>query len=73
MAFGLRGGSTTANPTKISLSQFCTMSTFHMAQALLLKIVLDVSVQTTICLVSGGPKKQIHQTLNLSFLEHRRN
>jgi hypothetical protein len=31
------GGLATTNPSKISLSQFCTMSTFHMAQALLME------------------------------------
>jgi hypothetical protein len=35
-----RGEWATANPSKISLSQSCTMSTFYMAQALLTKAVL---------------------------------
>jgi hypothetical protein len=29
MDFGFEGGSATTNPSKISLSQFCTMSTFN--------------------------------------------
>jgi hypothetical protein len=33
----------------------------------------DISPQTTISLVLGGPEKQIQPTLNISFLEHRRN
>jgi hypothetical protein len=33
--FWVWGGSATANPSKISLSQFWTMSTFHMVRALL--------------------------------------
>jgi hypothetical protein len=34
---GRGGGPVTANPSKILLSQFCNMSTFHMAQALLME------------------------------------
>jgi hypothetical protein len=33
----------------------------------------DISPQTTIYLVFGGPKKQVQSTLNVSFLEYRRN
>jgi hypothetical protein len=33
----------------------------------------DISPQTTIYLVFGGPEKQVHPTLNVSFLEYRRN
>jgi hypothetical protein len=32
-----------------------------------------ISPQTTICLVFGGPKKQVQLTLNISFLEYRKN
>jgi hypothetical protein len=40
MDFGFRGGgSTITNPPNISLSQFCTMSTFHMAWALLTETI----------------------------------
>jgi hypothetical protein len=39
IGFWVWGGSATANPSKISLSQFWTMSTFHMARALLTEIV----------------------------------
>jgi hypothetical protein len=34
------GGLVTSKPSKISLLQFCTMSTFHMAQTLLMETVL---------------------------------
>jgi hypothetical protein len=37
--FRVLGELATANPSKVSLSQFCTMSTFHMARALLTKAV----------------------------------
>jgi hypothetical protein len=37
MDFGFLEWLATANPSKTSLSQFCTMGTFHMAQALLIK------------------------------------
>jgi hypothetical protein len=33
----------------------------------------DISPQTTISLVLGGPKQQVQPTLNVSFLEYRRN
>jgi hypothetical protein len=33
----------------------------------------DISPQTTISLGFGGPKKQVQLTLNVSFLEYRRN
>jgi hypothetical protein len=33
----------------------------------------DISPQTTISLVFGGPKKQVQPTLNVSSLEYRRN
>jgi hypothetical protein len=36
----MEGGLATANPSKISLLQFCTMSTFHMARAFLTKALL---------------------------------
>jgi hypothetical protein len=38
--FWIWGGLATANPSKISLSQLWTMSTFHMAWALLIETVL---------------------------------
>jgi hypothetical protein len=33
----------------------------------------DISLQTTISPIFGGPKKQVQPTLNVSFLEYRRN
>jgi hypothetical protein len=33
----------------------------------------DISPQTTISLVFGGPIKQVQPTLNVSFLEFRKN
>jgi hypothetical protein len=42
--FWVWGGLATANPSKISLSQFWTMSTFHMARALLTETVLNINV-----------------------------
>jgi hypothetical protein len=42
--FWVWGGLATANPSKISISQFWTMSTFHMARALLTKTMLMVQV-----------------------------
>jgi hypothetical protein len=33
----------------------------------------DISPQTTISLVVGGARKQVQPTLNVSFLEYRRN
>jgi hypothetical protein len=46
--FSVWGGLATANPSKISLSHFWTMSTFHMARALLIEIVLYVTIMAYI-------------------------
>jgi hypothetical protein len=41
--FWIWGGLATANPSKISLSQFCTISTFHMAWVFLTETMLEVN------------------------------
>ena len=42
MNFGFEGGVADDQPLQISLSQFCTMSIFHMAQALLMETMLNI-------------------------------
>jgi hypothetical protein len=44
--FWVWGGLAIANPSKISLSQFWTMSTFHMAQALLTETMFSNHIES---------------------------
>jgi hypothetical protein len=46
--FWIWGGLATANPSKTSLSQFWTMSTFHMARALLTETMLYIAVHLSL-------------------------
>jgi hypothetical protein len=58
--FWVWGGLATANPSKISLSQLWTMSTFHMAWALLTEIVLMGEYKGNLRIIKANLEKNLY-------------